>query len=193
MTFRGDFPTALPALLPCLAAVLVAGCANFRRLGEDLKFIEETSIVIARVDHNSTRAKVYGLVAEWDREDNKVLSADFATVGPVGIFFLDKYDPNRIPVLFVYGAAGSAQDWRSFFDKIDRRKYQPWFSHYPTGRDLAESGSSLNRSVMLLQSYYGFRKIHVVAHSMGGLVSRDFILKNLDEGNRRTFRHLEGG
>ncbi len=110
---------------------------------------------------------------------------DFPVDSGIGIYFLDEYDPNRIPVLFVYGAGGSPQDWRSFFDKIDRKKYQPWFYFYPTGRRLDEMGGALNRGVETLHDFYGFNRLHVVAHSMGGMVARSFITKNvLDDGNR---------
>ncbi|WP_193213247.1 lipase/acyltransferase domain-containing protein [Luteolibacter marinus] len=108
----------------------------------------------------------------------------------MGIYFLEPYDPQRIPVLFVYGAAGSPQDWRTIFSKLDRKKYQAWFVHYPTGRSLAQLGSGLNDAVELLRTFYGFPEIHVVAHSMGGLVSRDFILKNLDDGHRYIGRYV---
>lgn len=102
----------------------------------------------------------------------------------VGIYFLEPYDPERIPVLFVYGAAGSPQDWRTFFDTMDRRKYQPWFFLYPTGRRLDEVASALNGGVELLHRHLGFPRLDVVAHSMGGLVSRSFLVKNvLVDGN----------
>ena len=111
--------------------------------------------------------------------------AEFPVDSGIGIYFLEEYDPNRIPVLFVYGAAGSPQDWRTFFDKIDRKKYQPWLYFYPTGRRLDEMGSALNRGVETLHDYYQFKRLHVVAHSMGGMVARSFVAKNvLDDGNR---------
>ena len=36
--------------------------------------------------------------------------SDFPISSGIGIYFLEEYDPNRIPVLFVYGAGGSPQD-----------------------------------------------------------------------------------
>lgn len=97
----------------------------------------------------------------------------------VGIYFTEKYDPKRTPVLFVYGAAGSPQDWRTFMDRFDRRHFQHWFFLYPTGSRLAESGGALDKGIRLLRNQYDFPRIHVVAHSMGGLVSRHAILQNL--------------
>lgn len=92
------------------------------------------------------------------------------------IYFLEPYDPGRVPVLFVHGAAGSPQDWRRFFDHIDRSRYQAWFFQYPSGASLESMSHLLYWKLLNLQLRYGFEKLHVVAHSMGGLVARRFML-----------------
>ena len=110
--------------------------------------------------------------------------ASFPRDTGVGIYFLEPYDAKRTPVLFVYGAAGSPQDWRTFFSTIDRKKYQPWFYLYPSGRRLDSSARALNYGVELLHDRFGFERLYVVAHSMGGLVSKSFLIKNvLDDRN----------
>lgn len=117
--------------------------------------------------------------------------ASFPRDTGVGIYFLEPYDPARVPVLFVYGIAGSPQDWRRFFSMMDRTKYQLWFYLYPTGRRLDESATALNRGVEILQAHLGFPRLHVVAHSMGGLVSRSFLIKNvLEDGNQYVTRFV---
>lgn len=117
--------------------------------------------------------------------------ASFPRETGIGIYFLEPYDPLRIPVLFVYGAAGSPQDWRTFFSSLDRTKYQAWFYLYPSGRRLHELGDSLNSGVELLHGRLRFHRLDVVAHSMGGLVSRSFLAKNvLDDGNRYVHRFV---
>jgi len=117
--------------------------------------------------------------------------ASFPRDTGVGIYFLEPYDPARVPVLFVYGIAGSPQDWRPFFSMMDRRKYQRWFLLYPTGRRLEDSAGALNLGVELLQAHLGFSRLHVVAHSMGGLVSRSFLIKNvLEDGNHYVTRFV---
>jgi pimeloyl-ACP methyl ester carboxylesterase len=117
--------------------------------------------------------------------------ASFPRETGIGIYFLEPYDPGRIPVLFVYGAAGSPQDWRTFFEKLDRTRYQPWFYLYPTGNRLDEAADALNRGVELLHGHFGFTRLHVVAHSMGGLVSRSFLVKNvLDDQNHYVTRFV---
>jgi hypothetical protein len=92
-----------------------------------------------------------------------------------GVYFLEPYSSKRIPVMFVYGIGGSPQDWRTILEKIDRKKYQPWFYQYPTGFRLDKSANALASSFVLLKQRYGFEHMDVVAHSMGGLVSRGAI------------------
>jgi pimeloyl-ACP methyl ester carboxylesterase len=111
--------------------------------------------------------------------------ATMAVTNGFGIYFLDAYDPRRTPVLFVHGAAGSPQDWRTAMERIDRRRYQPWFVFYPSGMRLENAAGMIDDGVALLHDRYRFTRLHVVAHSMGGLVSRRFIEKHvLEKGNR---------
>lgn len=100
-----------------------------------------------------------------------------------GIYFVDDYDPGRIPVLFVYGAAGSPMDWKTAARRIDRSRYQPWIYLYPTGVHLDRASATLSKGIILLQQRHGFQKMHLVAHSMGGLVARGALLR-LDEAGR---------
>jgi pimeloyl-ACP methyl ester carboxylesterase len=92
-----------------------------------------------------------------------------------GLYFLEPYSPTKIPVLFVYGIGGSPQDWRTILEKMDRKKFQLWFYQYPTGFHLDKSANALANSLILLKQRYGFERMDVVAHSMGGLVARGAI------------------
>lgn len=111
-------------------------------------------------------------------EDGLWTPATFAIQSGFGVYFLERYDPAKIPVLFIHGAAGSPQDWRYAMERIDRKRYQPWFYVYPSGMRLGQAAAALNDGIKLLHERYQFKRLHVVAHSMGGLVARDFILRN---------------
>ena len=114
-------------------------------------------------------------------EDGLWTPATFAIQSGFGIYFLEDYQPSKIPVLFIHGAAGSPQDWRLAMDKLDRRRYQPWFYIYPSGMRLGQAASALNQGTELLHERLGFNRLHVVAHSMGGLVAREFLIDNVLE------------
>jgi pimeloyl-ACP methyl ester carboxylesterase len=106
------------------------------------------------------------------------------------IFFLQAYDPQKTPVLFIHGISGSPQDWRYIIDHFDRKVFQPWFFHYPTGSRLAGRSRELNSQVRQLHNRFQFKKLFVVAHSMGGLVARDFILRNTLDDHETYIRKL---
>ncbi|WBR99904.1 alpha/beta hydrolase [Pseudoduganella sp. SL102] len=129
---------------------------------------------------HSTQA---GAIADLDAP---VFSPEFARIGywtPTeffrnaggNVYFLEKYDPARIPVLFIHGVGGSPQDWRYFFDKLDRKRYQPWFFYYPSGAALDSVSYLLYWKLINLQRQYHFERIVLTAHSMGGLVARNFL------------------
>jgi len=71
----------------------------------------------------------YGVKGLWN-------SMEFFREISGNVYFLEEYDPTKIPILFVHGAAGSPQNWRAFFEDIDRDKYQPWFFYYPSGTSI---------------------------------------------------------
>lgn len=91
------------------------------------------------------------------------------------IYFLEPYDPAKTPVLFVHGAAGTPRDWRFLAEGIDRSRYQPWFFYYPSGASLETMAHLLHWKLHNLQVRYGFLRLHIVAHSMGGIVAREFL------------------
>ena len=98
------------------------------------------------------------------------------------IYMLEPYDPAKIPVLFVHGARGTPQDWVYFLIRLDRRRYQPWFYYYPSGMRLTLATSLLYEDLSELHKKYGFRKMGIAAHSVGGLIARSLLTRyDLDE------------
>jgi pimeloyl-ACP methyl ester carboxylesterase len=119
--------------------------------------------------------------------DDSILSAEVGKVGlwepwatvkkhGVGIYFLEPYDPNRIPVVFVHGAGGSPQGFKSFVDNLDRKRYQIWLYRYPSGIRIIRASKALAQMLDGLHRRYQFEELAVVAHSMGGLVARGALL-----------------
>ena len=92
------------------------------------------------------------------------------------IYFLEKYDPTKIPILFVHGAAGSPRNWRAFLERLDRDRYQPWFYYYPSGASIDSMSYLLLWKLEHLQAKYRFKELYITAHSMGGLVVRSFLV-----------------
>ena len=97
--------------------------------------------------------------------------AEFVFKVGAGVYFADKYDPDKIPVLFVHGAGGHPGNFKYLAAHLDRHRFQPWFAYYPSGVGLDAASRSLLRWLATLQVQYGFSKMVLVAHSMGGLVT----------------------
>ena len=104
-------------------------------------------------------------------------------VGP-GVYFLEEYDPEKTPVLFVHGISGYPQQFEELIAGLDREHFQPWFYFYPSGFRLDGIAGHLSSLVGELQTRLGFDEFAVVAHSMGGLVSRAFIQKHYEQTGR---------
>ncbi|MDP1992430.1 MAG: alpha/beta hydrolase [Syntrophales bacterium] len=92
------------------------------------------------------------------------------------IYFLEEYDPKKIPILFVHGATGTPAGWEFFINNIDRTRFQPWFFYYPSGARIKSMSYLLFWKLFNLQIKYKFVKMYITAHSMGGLVVRSFIM-----------------
>lgn len=102
-----------------------------------------------------------------------------------GLYHLEPYDENRIPVVFVHGLMSDARTWSQmlntlFNDPILRRKYQFMGFGYSSGAPIFVSAARLRRELQALRealvkqkrSTEQFDKMVLVGHSMGGLLSR---------------------
>ncbi len=101
-----------------------------------------------------------------------------------GIYMLEPFDPERIPVVMVHGLASSPLTWMPMFNDIRsfqelRRSYQFWFYQYPTGQPFWISATQMRSDLADLRRKLDPQKqapmldqMVLVGHSMGGLVSR---------------------
>ncbi len=105
---------------------------------------------------------------------------DFLAEGYAGIWFLEPYDPNRIPVLFVHGINGTPANFKYLIEQLDRKRFQAWVYYYPSGLHLATVADQLDQMMIKLRLRHRVKRFAVVAHSMGGLVSRGFIMRHTE-------------
>jgi len=111
-------------------------------------------------------------------EDGVWRPFDFLFTARAGVYFLQPYDRRKVPVLFVHGMFGSPTNFAHLIDTLDKSKYQPWVYYYPSGVGLARVADHLNQTMAKLEARYSLPRYAVVAHSMGGLVARGFILRH---------------
>ena len=91
---------------------------------------------------------------------------------------LQPYDRNKIPVLVIHGLQDTPATWAPLLNElrsdpqIDRR-YQFWVYNYPSGYPFFYSAVLLREELDRVdQTYPDHKKIILIGHSMGGLVSR---------------------
>lgn len=94
------------------------------------------------------------------------------------IYFLEEFDPDKIPILFIHGATGTPKGWQYFVENIDRQRFQPWFYYYPSGSRIKSMSYLLFWKLMNLQKRHKFETLYLTAHSMGGLVARSFLIEH---------------
>jgi len=94
-----------------------------------------------------------------------------------GLLMLQAYEPKKIPVVFVHGILGHSAEFEILIKSLDRKKFQPWVLYYPSGVRLDMVSDYLLSSLNQLQAQYKFSNVHLIAHSMGGLMSRSFLMK----------------
>jgi pimeloyl-ACP methyl ester carboxylesterase len=122
--------------------------------------------------------------AEEVAQDGLWRPFDFLFKAGPGIYFLEPYDPRKLPVLFVHGINGTPANFRTLTGRLDRERFQPWVYYYPSGAALDAVADHLTQTLRKLQVTYGFNRFAVVAHSMGGLVARGFLLRYAESGGR---------
>ncbi|MBR5889991.1 MAG: hypothetical protein IKY92_08110 [Akkermansia sp.] len=100
-----------------------------------------------------------------------------------GLFSIQPYNPDRIPVILTHGLASTACTFdnlvnRLVSDPVIRENYQFWYFNYPTGlawtisaREYRQAIENLRREVDPERKNRNWDKLVVVGHSMGGLIT----------------------
>jgi triacylglycerol esterase/lipase EstA (alpha/beta hydrolase family) len=94
-----------------------------------------------------------------------------------GLYFLEPYDPTRIPVVFVHGLMSSPYTWVKTINGLQqdpevRKRYQPWVFGYPTGSPILYSALRLREELAKVDKVYPNHLPYVVVgHSMGGMLT----------------------
>ncbi len=97
-------------------------------------------------------------------------------------FALEEFDSNKTVVLFVHGAKGTPKDFEYLVERLDRKRFQPWFYYYPSNLPLDKLGALLADGIGSERSAFRSSRLIVVAHSMGGLVALSALNELCDNG-----------
>lgn len=112
--------------------------------------------------------------------------------GIKGLYMVEPYDPNRIPVVMVHGLWSSPTTWMEMFNDLRalpeiRNRFQFWFFLYPTGQPFWVSAARLRDTLAEVRETLdpalrnpNLDQLVLVGHSMGGLVS---MLQTMESGD----------
>jgi hypothetical protein len=97
--------------------------------------------------------------------------------GAAGLLFLQPYDPEKVPVIFVHGLLSAPSAWANVASSLSadpeiRRHFQFWAFSYSTGNPIAYSALLLRQDLGYAEQTYHFKQAILVGHSMGGIISR---------------------
>ena len=116
------------------------------------------------------------------RIQNVIIPERFAK--ETGLYFLQPYDPKKIPVVMVHGLVSSPDAYRDILNDLSpepwfREHYQVWLYNYPTGTPWLFNAMKFRQNMEDASAYArskgddtNLRKMVVLSHSMGGLLTR---------------------
>lgn len=106
-----------------------------------------------------------------------------------GIFLMEPYDPDRIPVLLIHGLISVPMIWRDIVpqmmaDPEISKRYQLMVFGYPSGLPIIESADLLRDHLAALRAKYDpdgndplSRNMVVAGHSMGGILTHTLVVE----------------
>ncbi len=109
-----------------------------------------------------------------------------------GMYMLEPFDPNKIPVVMVHGLWSSPVTWTQMFNDLRavpeiQNNYQFWFYSYATGKPFMISAEQMREDLANIRRDFdpngtsqALNQMVLVGHSMGGLLSR---MQVIDSGN----------
>ncbi|MFT3991015.1 MAG: hypothetical protein QM680_06350 [Luteolibacter sp.] len=121
-------------------------------------------------------------------------------INETGLYFLQPYDPNKIPVVMVHGLKSSPDAFKFIINDLApepwfRENYQIWLFNYPTGTPWLYNGMKfremMRSAIAYAKSKGGGAKLNemvILSHSMGGLITRSSVT---DPGNRIYDAHFK--
>jgi hypothetical protein len=157
---------------------------------------------VNRWNHNDIRVENvrHPLAADWTATNAfywRMATLDDLTVLNVllperfmeetGLYFLEPYDPEKIPVVMVHGLKSSPHAFKHIINHLAaepwfRQRYQIWLFNYPTGNPWLYSSMRFREFMNSAASFArtqghdrNLNRMVILTHSMGGLITRSSV------------------
>ena len=117
-----------------------------------------------------------------------------------GFYMTEPFDPHKIPIITVHGLLSSPITWINLQndlmdDPVLRQHYQIWHFFYPAGLPILVSAQLFREKLEELYTFFdphgqfpALRNAVVIAHSMGGLLTKTAVSDSGDQLWERTFQ-----
>lgn len=132
---------------------------------------------IYREEEKNLRRQLREAVKEKFPEQTAKFSQAF------GLFFFEgdreaptQIDLERKSVVLVHGLDDPGQIWQNLAPELAKAEFNVWLMHYPNDQPVVESARLFFEALQGLKQR-GIDRISIVAHSMGGLVSREMLTR----------------
>jgi triacylglycerol esterase/lipase EstA (alpha/beta hydrolase family) len=153
-----------------------------------------------RYDETGVGAVTHTLAADWtapnafywhmcDLDDLKIQNVILPDryMEESGVYFVEPYDPRKIPVVFVHGLVSSPDAFKNMINELApepwfRERYQIWLYNYPTGTPWIYNSLKFRKLMGEACDYARSKgggetldEMVIVGHSMGGLLARSSV------------------
>jgi pimeloyl-ACP methyl ester carboxylesterase len=182
------------------ADVVELTASDRKIMGRSLSFERDRSVVKAALETAVSIGQLtaFGEVVPLDDERFDLVVArdslwrpmDFVRAGYSGVYLHEALDPDRVPVLFIHGINGSPRVLSPLIERLDTSTFQPMYYYYASGLAIGQVASHLYRIMQEIEVRNGIDHYHVVAHSMGGLVARSWLLERARRGESASIGGL---
>jgi len=155
---------------------------------------QKLDLSVAALRKETASAKKFLRVVSWDEEQFSTETAIRGLWEPewfekeigYGLYVLKEFNPTQKSILLVHGVNDSPRVFETLANAIPA-DYQLLLFHYPSGFPLRHTSYELNKALDELIRRYQIPQLDIIAHSMGGLVSKGMIYQ-VDEAVRQRMR-----
>ncbi|TSA34761.1 MAG: alpha/beta fold hydrolase [Verrucomicrobiaceae bacterium] len=147
-----------------------------------LEFLDPTVLTSVPGTRKPLAADFSAPLVDRTRDVREFLIALEGLIDPevrdASLYFLEPYDPHKIPVVLVHGLLSHPRMWRDVINELTAdpavsSRYQFWVFYYPTAWPIAYSAMRLREDLAAADKAVGKQKhIVLIGHSMGGLLAR---------------------
>jgi pimeloyl-ACP methyl ester carboxylesterase len=121
-------------------------------------------------------------------------------IDEAGFYMTEPFDPHKIPIITVHGLLSSPITWINLQndlldDPVIRKHYQIWHFFYPAGLPILVSAQLFREKLEDLYTFFDPHKQFpalqhavIIAHSMGGLLTKTVVSDSGDQLWARTFQ-----